>query len=240
MSNAGSLGGKVCSAWYLFGTLLLPAQCPLRHLIHLGTIFPARCPLRSVILMTLIICPGLHDSKLTDELVRSLNLDLNQAVINPTHLYPPYSALHLLQFLNQELMQQHIAKEILFLSFSAGVVGAIGAAWAWQATGKQVKGVIALDGWGVPLYGNFPIHRLSHDSWTHLTTNGLEWLSEGFYADPPVPHLELWRSPSTAQGWWVNYGTTDPIPPMGTVFSGLRAHATAAEVLLHLLARYGE
>ena len=25
-----------------------------------------------------------------------------------------------------------------------------------------------------------------------------------FYADPAVEHLEMWRSPQTVQGWWVD------------------------------------
>jgi len=34
------------------------------------------------------------------------------------------------------------------------------------AIGGHVKAFVLLDGWGVPLVGNFPIHRLSHDYFT--------------------------------------------------------------------------
>lgn len=68
--------------------------------------------------------------------------------------------------------------------------------------GGQIKALIALDGWGVPLGGNFPIYRLSHDSFTHWSSALLGGGTESFYADPPVEHLELWRSPQTTKGWW--------------------------------------
>lgn len=91
----------------------------------------------------------------------------------------------------------------MLICFSAGVVGGIGAAWAWQQSGGKIKALIALDGWGVPLYGNFPIHRLSRDRFTHWSSQLLGAGADSFYADPPVEHLDLWRSPHTAQGWWV-------------------------------------
>ncbi|MGB3491319.1 MAG: hypothetical protein WBA57_01230 [Elainellaceae cyanobacterium] len=190
--------------------------------------------------MTLMICPGFHPPSLTDNLVRSLDLDADRLIIVPSETCPPYSAPHLLAFLNQQKLRDRLTDGVVFLGFSAGVVGAIGAAWAWQASGNSVKAFIAVDGWGIPLYGNFPIHRLSHDAWTHVTSTGLEWLADGFYADPPVPHLELWRSPATAQGWWVNYGKADPLPPPSSLVAGIRTRATAAEVLNRILNRYGE
>ena len=48
---------------------------------------------------------------------------------------------------------------------------------------------------------------------------------ESFYADPAVEHLELWRSPQTARGWWVNR-------------EGERELSTAAEFLTMLLQRF--
>jgi hypothetical protein len=44
---------------------------------------------------------------------------------------------------------------------------------------------------------------------------------ESFYADPPVEHLALWRSPDSAVGW--------RMPPAGSISSPQRT--TAVEFL---------
>lgn len=186
--------------------------------------------------MSVIICPGIHAPELTQSFLEGLktllssssNTSSSNTLIFPTQDYP-VSALHIVQFLRKHLGNPQETSPLVFISFSAGVVGAIGAAWGWQLSGGNVKAFIALDGWGVPLFGNFPIHRLSHDFFTH-------WSSvpgtgeDSFYADPPVEHLELWRSPQTVQGCWVH--------PVGT--SQPRTRLTAAEFLTMLLERYGE
>lgn len=100
------------------------------------------------------------------------------------------------------------------------------AARSWQQSGGTIKALIALDGWGVPLYGDFPIHRLSHDHFTHWSSKLLGAGLDGFYADPPVEHLELWRSPQTTQGWWEQKSQLQQI--------------TAVAFLALLLQRYGE
>jgi hypothetical protein len=82
----------------------------------------------------------------------------------------------------------------------------IGAAWAWQQQGGTIRALVALDGWGVPLYGSFPIYRLSHDEFTHGSSQVLGMGQNPFYAEPGVPHLELWRSPDRAWGWWYKEG----------------------------------
>ncbi|MCU0568633.1 MAG: hypothetical protein MUF49_18805 [Oculatellaceae cyanobacterium Prado106] len=90
---------------------------------------------------------------------------------------------------------------LFFVGFSAGVVGAIGAARLWHQWGGQVQGLAAFDGWGVPLWGDFPIYRISHDAFTHWSSALLGAGQASFYAEPPVSHLALWRSPETVQGW---------------------------------------
>lgn len=119
---------------------------------------------------------------------------------------------------------------VLFIGFSAGVVGAIGAAWSWQFLGGRVKAFIALDGWGVPLWGDFPIHRLSHDRFTHWSSAMLGSGADNFYAEPPVEHLDLWRSPQNSLGWWVN--SNKGAQPS--------SYLSAAEFLIMLLNRYQE
>lgn len=189
-----------------------------------------------------IICPGIHDVKLTQDFLEGLksqrlgnsayNIQNEQLLVFPAQEYPAYSAIDILNFLCKELgFPSAIASPVVFISFSAGVAGAIGAAWAWQMLSGRVKAFIALDGWGVPLYGNFPIHRISHDEFTHWSSAVLGSGEESFYADPAVEHLELWRSPQTAQGWWVRSLAGK---------SEQRSPTTAALFLTHLLQRYAE
>ncbi|MDX2098327.1 MAG: hypothetical protein SFW36_11170 [Leptolyngbyaceae cyanobacterium bins.59] len=186
----------------------------------------------------LVICPGVHSPALTQAFLIGLDLSASEALsprlIFPAHQQPSYSPVHLLQFLNEHLAEQSwsfpkpSSVPLTFLAFSAGVVGAIGAAWAWQQQGGQVRALIAIDGWGVPLGGNFPIHRLSHDEFTHQSSVLLGGGDlDCFYADPPVPHLELWRSPQTIQG-------------RKTPCADLAPSLTAATFLQSLLRRYRE
>ena len=189
--------------------------------------------------MRLVICPGIHDPKLTDrflaglsevwerEVDRSNSPIVDRPKIFPAHKHPPFSALDILHFLcSQELA----GESLVFVSFSAGVVGAIGAAWMWQQIGGKVGAFFALDGWGVPLGGNFPIHRISHDRFTHWSSAILGGGGDSFYADGSVAHLDLWRSPQTAKGWQIRQ-TADGIETV--------APTTAATFLVHLLKRYG-
>ncbi|MBF2020999.1 MAG: hypothetical protein IGR93_13050 [Hydrococcus sp. C42_A2020_068] len=183
--------------------------------------------------MVVLICPGMHEPQLTDRFLQALrqeSIDLGTPLIFPTQTYPAFSAWHIIQFLRQELMHRS-DNSLLFISFSAGVVGAIGAAWAWQQSGGKILALIALDGWGVPLFGNFPIHRLSHDEFTHWSSALLGSGEDSFYADPGVEHLDLWRSPDLVRGWTIQ-----------KTVSGIqrRSRSTAAAFLALLLNRYWE
>ncbi|MBN3959654.1 hypothetical protein [Nostoc sp. NMS8] len=194
--------------------------------------------------MSIIICPGIHEPELTESFRVGL-LDLVSHGAIPAVSYanaPNYgniliypgkdvsvlSALHILQFL-RDCLTGSLKSPIIFISFSAGVVGAIGAAHLWQLLGGRVKAFIAIDGWGVPLQGNFPIHRMSHDYFTHWSSCLLGSGQNNFYADPAVDHLSIWKSPQTVQGCWVD-SSIEIIPPKGRL--------TAAEFLLMLLKRY--
>lgn len=188
-----------------------------------------------------IICPGIHDPQLTPEFLAGLqqcaiaNLPSDwtqQLLVFPTQQYPAYSAFHILDYLRRHIDfddSDRVKTSLIFISFSAGVAGAIGAAWGWQACGGTVKAFVALDGWGVPLYGNFPIHRLSHDYFTHWSSALLGGGDDSFYADPAVEHLELWEKSASCQGWWVR-----------RVGGGVerRRYMTAAEFIVQLLQGY--
>lgn len=185
--------------------------------------------LQSKIAMTqIVICPGIHEPKLTEDFILGSGWGCRNLLIFPAQDYPAYSGVHILQFLGDR-DRVPAASELIFISFSAGVVGAIAAALAWQLQGGKVKAFIAVDGWGVPLTGNFPIHRISHDYFTHWSSALLGSGLDSFYAAPPIEHLELWRNPQTARGWWVQHSE-------GT--SKTRSPTTAAVFLNHLLQRY--
>src|SRR5919199_1488845 len=184
-----------------------------------------------------IICPGIHDPQLTQDFLEGLhrgetgNLSSHwtqKVLIFPAHDYPAYSTIQILEFL-----QRHtglLETPLVFISFSAGVAGAIGAAWGWQLLGGIVKAFIAFDGWGVPLYGSFPIHRVSHDYFTHWSSALLGAGEDSFYADPAVEHLDLWRSLNTCKGWRV-HPAADGIPEH-------RTFTTAAQFVNQLLQFY--
>lgn len=167
--------------------------------------------------MKAIVCPGIHDLKLTDCFVEQLREQLlikagtpcqsENILIFPARDRPVYSPLHVLQFLRDNLDSgegpEAERSPLIFISFSAGVVGAFGAALKWQRSGGCVGAFFALDGWGVPLYGDFPTYRLSHDYFTHWSSALLGGgICDSFYAEPEVEHLDLWREPKTVRGWW--------------------------------------
>lgn len=187
--------------------------------------------------MSIFICPGFHLPQLTQYLLQDLELFSPNSSLNllgntrifPAQSYTALSALHITQDLIAAYGQPSQAAPIVFISFSAGVVGAIGAAWGWQLLGGRVKAVIAIDGWGMPLGGNFPIHRLSHDYFTHETSIVLSRPWDSFYADPAVEHLQMWRSPAKVTGW-----VTSGVNPQ------VRSYFNAAQFILMLLKRYQE
>ncbi len=155
--------------------------------------------------MVVVLCPGIHSPQLTQDFLASLAQSQTQDLFNnwlvfPATEYPPYSPLAVLTFLKKNVTLE----EVLLICFSAGVVGAMGAAPLWQMQGGKVKAFIAIDGWGMALWGNFPIYRVSHDYFTHWSSAllGGGW-GVGFYCEPGVEHLSLWRSPHQAWGWWV-------------------------------------
>lgn len=178
--------------------------------------------------MCIVLCPGFHPPALTQSFLMGLGTSRKQIWVLPLH-YPPYSAIGIWRFLNEQLRLPPI-EPLTFIAFSAGVVGAAGAAVLWQKMGGSVSAFIAVDGWGVPLWANFPIHRLSHDPLTHWSSSLLGGGEDGFYADPEVSHLELWRSPQRTQGWWVRSTRTQI----------LHTPITAAQYLNDLLDRYSE
>ncbi|MEM9136507.1 MAG: hypothetical protein AAGB01_04060 [Cyanobacteria bacterium P01_F01_bin.42] len=94
----------------------------------------------------------------------------------------------------------------IYVGFSAGVLRAAAAAHIARQRGQTVKGLIALDGWGVPLCDDaVPVYRFSHDLFTHATSPLLGGAGI-FFADPPVPHLHLWGQAPQTRGWYLQAG----------------------------------
>jgi hypothetical protein len=176
--------------------------------------------------MQIVVCPGMHSPELTamfwDALQRSEYWQTHGDRLPAPFIYPDapgwaFSAFHI----HTWLVPQVIPNEpILIVAFSAGVVGAIGVAWMLQSQGMPIQALIAIDGWGVPLVGTFPIYRLSHDRFTHDTSGWLGGIPI-FYAEPSVLHLDMWRSPDQVRGQW----------RQNTTWTG----ATLAEVVIALL-----
>lgn len=185
--------------------------------------------------MSLIVCPGIHSAELTNQFLAGFGQTFCEALVFPAHL-PTYSALHILEFVQESeekrLNEPQKAAPLFFIAFSAGVVGAIGAARLWHRAGGQVGAVIAIDGWGVPLYGGFPIHRISHDFFTHWTSAGLGAGQDSFYADPAVGHLDVWQSPQTVSGQWVRPLQGDRISTTASKFILALLHSSTS--VLHL------
>jgi hypothetical protein len=183
----------------------------------------------------IIICPGIHEPALTENFISGGLEIYSQSQENPVNIlkvpndgFSALSGFHILQLLSDRL-RHRFKSPVIFISFSAGVIGAIAAAYSWQIYGGNIKAFIAIDGWGVPLLGSFPIHRMSHDYVTHWSSKILGSGQDNFYADPAVEHLSMWRSPQTIQGRWVD-SSNEVSPP--------KSPLTAAEFLQMLLNRY--
>lgn len=153
----------------------------------------------------IIICGGIHSIKITKKFVDLIKIQLKDNLresylIIPLNQRPPYDAKNLFDNLmeNGVLPQE---KALTIIAFSAGVVGCLAMARKWQREGGIINCLIAFDGWGVPLIGDFPIHCFSHDLFTHLTTCFWVNNNEHFYAQPAVSHLEMWTAPLTVSGY---------------------------------------
>lgn len=217
--------------------------------LRIGAILSLYAPVTSVIsnvifnAMSVIVCPGMHPPQLTHAFLRALGHSC--PLVFPAESAPAYSPLHLLEFIADKLNRcSQEDQALLFIAFSAGTVGAVGAARRWQRQGGQVKALIAIDGWGVPLWGDFPIHRISHDAFTHWSSIGLGNSQDSFYAEPSVAHLDLWRSPQTTQGCWMqpvgSCGESSSTAAQNRQAQGGAIALTALEFLQQLLFRYGE
>ena len=151
----------------------------------------------------IVIIPGIHSATLTTSFVEGMQniIGAGNYLILPTERYAPYDAVAIARWLKQYYPSPQDAPTLSFIAFSAGVVGSIIAANQWQLQGGKIDSFVAFDGWGMPLLGNFPIYRVSHDRFTHFTSIMLGGGKQSFFADPQVEHLAIWRSPNSCWGW---------------------------------------
>lgn len=146
----------------------------------------------------LVVIPGMQWSSAQREATSAFLAALGM----PCRCLAPEAAPYSIGKVRQFLLSLPFS-ECGVIAFSAGVVGVAGALTPrWLAGANlQIKVLVALDGWPVPLFKPFAVYRVSHDLFTHQTSPGRGLAS--FYADPAVAHLELWSAPARAQGWQV-------------------------------------
>lgn len=156
------------------------------------------------------LCPGFHDPALTRSFLNQHHHWLpptwdDRCWVYPSHQQPPYSPHHVAQWLqhhHQTIPQTTTPPPLVWISFSAGIVGSLAVARQCHRQGQPILGFFALDGWGVPLWADFPLYSLSHDRFSHDTSAILRsGPGPHFYSDPPVSHLDLWVKPHRVWGW---------------------------------------
>jgi hypothetical protein len=159
-----------------------------------------------------MVCGGLHPPAETHSLVEAL---APGAIFGPERVLVFTSAnpldvlsAHALgTWLDQALSQAGLdTAELVIWSFSAGCVGSAALANHWHRHRTAVRSLFLVDGWGVPCPVGLPVHRLSHDRVTHLTSPTWGLTTTHFYGEPGVPHRQLWQAPQTVPGWQVGPG----------------------------------
>lgn len=178
--------------------------------------------------MNLLIYPGIHCPTLTKTFYNHLQAALPIPIQNCWIVPAGMGVLCGLQGLTTVLADSpspppdNISRlaaigPLSVIAFSGGVVGASQMIPRWQMLGGTINCLIALDGWGVPLYGSFPIVRLSHDWFTCWSSGYLsESHTQHFYAEPTVEHLHLWEQAHTVRGWSLRQSDFHPIAPCQT------------------------
>ena len=183
----------------------------------------------------LLICGGMHPPSATGQILATLASDrdlsqLTRVVVAPQQGLGVISAFALRQALESAIDSGTASENawvntagdsagdtagntsgtsapgLIIWAFSAGCVGATALATYWQRWRGPVQGIFLVDGWGVPKPPTVPTYRLSHDRFTHDTSGLLGAGEVNFYADPAVPHLDLWQHPQVVTGWSVGPG----------------------------------
>jgi hypothetical protein len=165
--------------------------------------------------VALVVCGGLHPPGWTAQILATIAADERLSQL-PVVTFCPSSPLAVLsaRSLRQQLDARLVTPNpaLIIWAFSAGCVGAAALANHWHRYRNPVLALFLVDGWGVPWSGIAPLHRLSHDRFTHTTSR---WLGQGtadFVATPAVPHPRLWQSPQTVLGEPGNFSLGGEFP----------------------------
>ncbi len=159
--------------------------------------------------------------ELTDRTIDRLDLPASiHKIIVPTDRVFPCDPVSIANHIERQMADSSVIPaskapiKLNFLGFSAGTIGALGAAWLWRDR-AQLGAIILCDGWGVPILPVWDwftnrqqpriapmpnLYRVSHDRWTHDTWSRMGIATPSFVADPEVEHLTLWSDPDCILG----------------------------------------
>ena len=175
---------------------------------------------------------GFHDPSLTVQFIQQIQDGLNKNLLEDTLISFESNSMVMNSWsFNREESLDGEGNEktsTLLIGFSAGVINAAIAANIMVNQQSNPVALIAIDGWGVPLFSKaFPVFRFSHDLFTHSSSTILG--GQGiFVADPPSSHLELWKSPSQVKGWFISPDEKNPAMAMN-------ADQAIVEIISHLM-----
>ena len=154
--------------------------------------------------IVLVVCGGMHDPQITDSIIALIKADewLSQLALKQ---FPSASRLAVLSGASlRSCMDGRWTGEskarLMIWAFSAGCIGAAALANYWQRYRGEVLALFMVDGWGVPWSQAAPLHRLSHDAFTNISSNCLGEGVVNFVASPAVDHHQLWQAPQRVTG----------------------------------------
>lgn len=182
----------------------------------------------------LVICDGMHSPRETEAVLAMVGQDSRLSQLPMRH-FSPGSPLAVLSGAALRRWLEGYGQptggnnpdypHLIIWAFSAGCVGAVALAQHWQRYRSGVLALFLVDGWGVPAVGPMPLHRLSHDRFTHVSSG---WLGPGtvsFVSQPAVSHPQLWSHPQQVWGYQVQHHPSGkpvvgPAMPPGRLTAG--------------------
>ncbi|HIK44347.1 MAG TPA: hypothetical protein IGR64_05590 [Leptolyngbyaceae cyanobacterium M65_K2018_010] len=183
--------------------------------------------------VALILCGGIHPAAYTAQILAAIATDqrlrhLPVVTCSPSGALACLSAQALRHSIDRALPTMGWGDrdypQVIIWAYSAGCVGAVALANYWHHSRNRVLALFLVDGWGVPWHHSVPLHRLSHDRFTAITSG---WLGRGqvdFVATPGVPHHRLWQAPQMVMGQAYPHPRAaaawpQDVPPLGSPIS---------------------
>ena len=182
----------------------------------------------------LVICDGIHPPRETEGILALVGQDSLLSRLPIRHFSPGSPAVlsgaALLRWLEGDGQPARGINpdypRLIIWAFSAGCIGAVALAQYWQRYRGGVLALFLVDGWGVPAGGPMPLHRLSHDWFTHVSSGYLGPGTVSFVSRPAVSHHQLWSHPEQVWGYQVRHHPPDkpavgPAMPPGGLTAGV-------------------